>query len=173
VRSEVSSGMPAYRLPVAQEEICFLFCLLFALSLARHIPLFNSDFASRSTPTKAKKVGVSESLTHLRALWWDTSYACLAFPAKPENETARCRSLQIFPSARRSLQALANTCCSCYKSGHAFTRLLPIRLHGVQSPLQLIQQRCLLLPTRSFPGRPRTPVRASFLAHGALCIDSR
>ena len=80
--------MPAYRLPVAQEEICFLFCLLFVLSPARNIPLFNSHFASRSTPAQAKKVGVSESLALLRALRWDTSYACLAFSAKPENETA-------------------------------------------------------------------------------------
>ena len=108
--------MPAYRLPAAQEEICFLFCLLFVLSPARHIPLFNSHFASRSTPTKAKKVGVSESLTLLRALWWDASYACLAFSTKPENETARCRSLQIFPSARRSLQVLADPAAPAIKA---------------------------------------------------------
>ena len=74
--SEVSSGSPRTRGP---RRDLFFISLLFAPSLVRHTPLFNSHLASRSTPTKAKKVGVSESLTFLRALWWDASYACLAF----------------------------------------------------------------------------------------------
>ena len=79
MRSEVSSRCPCTGYSWPRKSFVFLFCLLFVLSPARHIPLFNSHFASRSTPTKAKMVGVSESLTLLRALWWDASYACLAF----------------------------------------------------------------------------------------------
>ena len=95
------------------------------------------------------------------------------FPRKPENKSARSRSLQIFPSARRSLQTSQTPSCSFLYKRYASARLLPIRLHGIQSTLQLTQRPCLLLPTRFFPGRPKTPARASFLAPGASYIDSR
>ena len=96
------SGCPRTRGP---RRVLFFIFYLFFLSLA-HTPLFISHLASRSTPTKAKKVGVSESLAHPPRPTVGCIIRMSAFSAKPENETARCRSLQIFPSARRSLQAL-------------------------------------------------------------------
>jgi len=156
--------------PWHRKRFVFYF-LLFALPPV-HTPLFNSHLASRSTPTKAKKVRVSESLALLRAYGGDASYACLLFPPNQKTRLHVADRFKFFIS-QEVTTGIVNPSCSCYKSGHASARLFPIRLHGIQSSLQFIRRQCLLLPTRFFPGRPRTPVRASCLAHGALSIDSR
>jgi len=60
------------------------------------IPLFISHLASRSTPTKTKKARVSESLAPPPRPMVEHIIRMSAFSAKPENENARCRSVQIF-----------------------------------------------------------------------------
>ena len=131
-RGQVSSGCPRTHRP---RGVLFLFLFYYYSShLLRGthpylIPISPPDLHQQ----KRKRLECQNHSPLLRALWWDASQACLAFSAKPENETARCRSLQIFPSTERSLQALADPSCSCYKSGHALTQLLPIRFRGIQS----------------------------------------
>ena len=95
-----------------------------------------------------------------------------AFSAKPENETARCRSVQIFHQPGGHY-GHCKPSCSCYKSVMRLHDCSPSVFAVSNPPLQFVRRQCLLLPTRSFPGRPRTPVRANFLARGALSTASR
>ena len=126
------SWVPTY--PTPERFVFYYFYCSFHLLRGTHlylIPISPPDLRQQ----KRKRLECQNHSPLLRALWWAAaSYACLTFSAKPENETARCRSLQIFPSTERSLQALANPSCSCYKSGHGLAQPLPIRLHGIQSP---------------------------------------
>ena len=144
------------------------------MTLCTHTHLYLIFISPPDLPQQKRKMSESQNhSTFLRALRRNTSHACLAFSAKPENKTARCRSLQIFPSARRSLQALQSPAALAIKAVMRLHYCSPSVFTVSNPPLELIRRQCLLLPTRSFPGRPRTPVRASFSARGALCIDSR
>jgi len=92
-RNEVSGPVWMPRVSVAHHER-FVFYILFYYSSS--ILLFISHLASRSTPTKTKKAGVSESLTPPPRPMVEHIIRMSAFSAKPENETARCRSVQFF-----------------------------------------------------------------------------
>ena len=169
-RSEIrgQSGCPCTRAP---RRVLFFIFYLSVPSLV-HTPLFNSHLASRSTPTKAKMVGVSESLALLRALWGDASYACLLFPPNLKTRLHVADRFKFFHQPGGSYRHCGPS-CSCYKSVMRLRICSPSVFTVSNPPLQLIRRPCLPLPTRSCPGRPRTPVRASSLAHGVSCIDSR
>ena len=73
MRSEVSLDA---RVPVAHERFVFLYFIIIRSAYLYLFPISPPDLHQQKT----KKARVSESLTLLRALWWNTSYACLLFP---------------------------------------------------------------------------------------------
>ena len=168
-RSEVTEVSLDARVPVAQRGICF-FIFYYSPNLPC-ILLFNSHLASRSTPTKPKKAGVSESLAPPPRPMVDI-IACLLFPPNLKTRLHVPDHLK-FSISQEVTTGIASPPASCYKSVMYLHDCSPSVSTASNPPLQLIRRRCLLLPTRSFPGLPRTPARANCLAHGASCTDSR
>ena len=156
--------------PRPSGRFVLIFILLFAQSPVH--TLFISHLACRSTPTKPKKAGVSESLVPPPRPMVGHIIRMSAFSAKPENETARFRSPQIFHQPGGHY-GHCKPSCFCYKSVMHLHDCSPSVSTASNPPLQLIRRQCLLLLTRSSPGLPRTPARANSLARGASCTDSR
>lgn len=156
-------------MPVAHREIFLFFIFYYSFHLPC-APLFNSppDLHQQSR----KRLESQNHSPLLRALWWGHIIRMSAFSAKPENETARCRSTQIFHQPGGHY-GHCKPSCSCYKSVMHLPDCSPSASTASNPPHQFIRRLCLLLPTRSSPGLPRTPARANCLAHGALCTDSR
>jgi len=77
---------------VAHERFVFLFFIIIRSAYLYLIPISPPDLHQQ----KRKKAGVSESLAPPPRPMVEHIIRMSAFSAKPENESARCRSVQIF-----------------------------------------------------------------------------
>jgi hypothetical protein len=167
-QAQRSIWVPEY--PWPNEGFVFLFFIIRPVSRAHLylIPISPPDLRRQ----KRKRLESQNHSTLLRALWWDTSYACLLFPPNLKTSLHVADRFKNFHQPGGHYRDCEPS-CSCYKSVMHLHHCSPSVFAVSSLPFQLIRPQCLLLPTRSFPGRPRTPVRASCSALGALSIVSR